>query len=715
VGFLLMKKVINCVLLSLGFLCTLPVVGDAPGAEDPGALAARSNQQESEIVTYPARFFDQYQPLTALDMVRQVPGFQVNDGDDLRGFGGAAGNILINDRRPSAKQDLASAILSRIPAANVKRIDLIRGQSQDINMLGHTIVANVIMSEDVLATNRWETSMTYTSPSPLGLGTSLSLSDQWANIDYNFGLDLERDTNGITGTVERYNAENTLSETRVDNRKQTGIALRGVYLNASSLLGRTLYNLNTKIGFRESDGLEVSRRTRLAPVDDPYDIYFIDKGRQPQIEIGIDAERLLNPELQGKAIFLLTHRNQDATSSEESIHSSGDRFRFRLADEETVTTEGIARVEFDWSGWAGHAVKANIEGAYNVLDNGLVLTDDRGNGPVVLDVPNANSRVEEIRGDVLLNDIWSLGQWVWEYGLGAETSTITQTGDADQQRSFFFFKPKSLLTYSPNKQQQSRLRLAREVAQLNFNEFVSTTIFVDDDLVLGNPNLKPETTWIAELSHEHRFGDLGVVTLTGFHHWITDVMDLLPVTDQFEVPGNIGDGRRWGLELASTLPLTWINLTGARLDLRMRWQDSKVTDPVTGNTRELSADGGFSGPPGIPIRSENDYVVDIIYRQDFEGSAWAWGWDTAFQADRPVYKVNELETFGEGLELNAFIETTRWLGMKIRVDGHNLLNYLEVRDRLIYTGRRELTLLQQRELRLRKPSRVFMLTFSGNF
>ena len=62
-------------------------------------------------------------------MVQQIPGFQLDDGGGLRGFGSAAGNILINDSRPSAKQDLLSAILARIPASYVERINLIRGTS----------------------------------------------------------------------------------------------------------------------------------------------------------------------------------------------------------------------------------------------------------------------------------------------------------------------------------------------------------------------------------------------------------------------------------------------------------------------------------------------------------------------------------------------------------------------------------------------------------
>ena len=103
---------------------------------------------ENPVVTYGASFFDRYQPNTALDMVNQLPGFQLDDGDDRRGFGGSVGNLLINDRYPSVKQDKASTFLSRIAASRVDRIELIRSQVRDIDLRGRPVVANLILAED---------------------------------------------------------------------------------------------------------------------------------------------------------------------------------------------------------------------------------------------------------------------------------------------------------------------------------------------------------------------------------------------------------------------------------------------------------------------------------------------------------------------------------------------------------------------------------------
>src|SRR6056297_2953431 len=98
-----------------------------------------------DTVIYPASFFNSYQPVSAADMVAQVPGFQVSDGDGSRGFAGAGGNVLINGERPSSKQDSVSSILARIPASRVARIELIRGNTGRFDAGGQAMLVNVVV------------------------------------------------------------------------------------------------------------------------------------------------------------------------------------------------------------------------------------------------------------------------------------------------------------------------------------------------------------------------------------------------------------------------------------------------------------------------------------------------------------------------------------------------------------------------------------------
>lgn len=682
------------------------------GENDNGAGVSRENVQ---LVSYPAEFFARYQPATALDMVAQIPGFQINNGLSIRGFAESVGNILINDKYPSAKQVSPSSILSRIPAGQVEKIELIQGQIRGIDLQGQTVLANVILRADVPASVQWEYSIQHSSTSLLRHQLNASLTDRWKNIDYSLGIEVWRNTSGEEGPELVFDRSGNLVEERVDDLIEDGVNLRGIFLNASTWLGDTFIQTNTKLGRVKGSEWLTSTRTPTAPgsVTEQQNLKFSEY--HPSIEQGIDAERSFNNDLVAKAILLFTRDNIELITRQTNTDLPATTTLFRESVSKKKEMEGIARLELDWSGISDHVVQFNMEGAINTLDGNFIQTRDTGAGGVVVNIPGANSRVEEVRGDVLLKDTWSLANYQLDYGLGAERSTIKQSGDVDLERTLTYLKPQASLTWSVSSSHLVKVQVIREVSQLDFNDFVSASVFEDDDLALGNPDLKPERTWISEISNEWRPGQDSVYTLVLYYHRINDVEDLLPLTEDFEVPGNIGDGTRWGVRLESTTPLDWLGLDNAKLDLKVRWQDSSVTDPVTGRKRQLTAAGFFSGPPNIPFNSENEYAIDIAFRQDLQQANVAWGWDIARQANRPRFKVNELEVFSEGLETNVFVETTRWFGIKTRLEASNLLNYDEVRDRIIYTGGREVSPVESRILRERVAGWRVTLFLSGNF
>lgn len=669
-----------------------------------------------EIVSYPASFFQRYQPNTALDMVNALPGFQIDEGEDKRGFGGATGNILINDRRPSAKQDLISTILNRIPANNVQSIEVIRGQVRGIDLGGYSIVANVNLLEDSEASVRWNLfAEKNLQPMPLGPGGSVSLSDRWQEVDYNLGFETRRIIFGDEGSDELLDTARTLTERRTDDALNKGWEFY-LSLNAATEINETLLQTNMKIGDFSTNSELISNRVPQAPDLDSRDEIFLDGLGMRQFELGIDAERNLTDTLNGKVIVLFTRQRDREVSTQRTFDIFGAQTAVRSADSKNISKEMIGRVEMDWTGIEDHTIQVNLERAFNSLDGELEQIEDMGGGLVNVPVPGANTRVEEVRGDFVIKDNWNVGHLELVYGVGVEVSSITQTGDAELERTFTFIKPDVLMTYSPTQQQQYRLRVAREVSQLNFGDFISSTVFEDDDLALGNPDLKPEATWTSELTHERRFGEFTVMTIRAFHDWISDVEDLLPLSDTFEAPGNIGSGRRWGMEFEGTLPLDWVALTGARLDIKARWQDSTVTDPVTGNKRILSSKNEFGVPSDFSyLRNENKFALALDFRQDFEVAKVAWGWSLKTRTHRPFYRVNEFEALNEGAEVNTFIETTRWLGIKVRFEVNRLFDVIETRDRTLYTGRRSLSPIDGFIERSRDGGRELVLRLSGTF
>ncbi len=705
------------VVVTLSFFCSSGYTAESEDqtSQDSGAVVIDGSAQ---AVDYPASFFERYQPNTALEMVIQIPGFQLDDGDSNRGFASTAGNILINDRRPSTKQDAPSAILARIPASQVERIELLRGQVRNIDLQGQSIVANVILLDVDQAAVRWSGTYRYNVDFGSTMAGGISVSDRWRDVEFNTGLDLRDLSRGDFTPQSVFDGDGNLIEERFDVLNVDGF--RGsANLNAAKPFDETFVRLNTKIATDTRDGQRVSERTPQAPGSLPTEERFPDDYERVDFEVGIDAEWTLRADLVGKAIFLYINEDENAIVSQVSLDDTGAQVRERISDTDTQTTETIARVELVWSGSVGHTVQINLERALNTLDNTLLQTEDTGAGPVIIDVPGANSRVEEVRWDALLKDTWTQGHYQFEYGLGAEISTITQTGDAEQERDFSFLKPQLAFIYAPHQGKQTRISLRRTVSQLDFRDFVSSTIFEDDNLALGNPDLRPETTWKLEIGHERRFGQDSVVKLTAFHDWISDVEDLLPLAPildpTLEAPGNIGDGRRWGVELESTWPLERLGLKGAKIDVNARWQDSSVEDPVTGEDRVFTSRRRFGRLFPLEFRVENEYVITVDFRQDFDTARVAWGWDVRTRGERPIFRVNELDIGDDGTEFNVFIETTRWFDLKVGLIAGNILDAPEKRDRTIYEGLRDLSPVERRELRSRFRGFRVDLTVSGNF
>lgn len=90
----------------------------------PGVALANVDNPNPDLSVNPTgnrkfdpAFFATYAPVTALDMVRRIPGFSIDQREGRRGFGENAGNVLIDGDRPSTKSDDIATILSRIAQA----------------------------------------------------------------------------------------------------------------------------------------------------------------------------------------------------------------------------------------------------------------------------------------------------------------------------------------------------------------------------------------------------------------------------------------------------------------------------------------------------------------------------------------------------------------------------------------------------------------------
>jgi hypothetical protein len=347
-----------CGLAPVYLLFAVPITGLA---QDQSGVGTGAGPGDAQIVSFEVSFFDRYQPSTALEIVNQVPGFVLNDGDSQRGFGGAVGNVLINDRRPSAKQDPPSQILSRIPASQVERVELIRGQVRSIDLQGHSIVANVIIQENAPAAARWESSMRYNfTVFPVTWASGISLSDRWGDIEFNAGISGRIGSSGDSGTDDEFNGQGVLSETIIESFSSKSDSGSG-NLNASTWVGETFLQLNTELFIEKRDNHRSSHIFPQLPGDLPSRETIDGDSTLFRYELGTDAERLLQRDLLGKAIFLFSYQDFLRLDDELNFDSTDTRIFQKIADTDTSTKEFIARLEFDWARWANHTVQTNFE------------------------------------------------------------------------------------------------------------------------------------------------------------------------------------------------------------------------------------------------------------------------------------------------------------------------------------------------------------------
>lgn len=659
----------------------------AVAAATAAAPAAPASPQAREgVLIYEPAFFSQAQPVTALDMVSRVPGFVLDDGGDARGFGGVAGNVLIDGERPSTKSESLQTILLRIPAAGVARLELIRGATAGLDLAGQPVVVNVVRSQDKTwdAVVTQETRFFDTAVRPNGRVTG---SWRTGPNTYNGELFFYSEERTVDAVEQRFTPLGELARTEIEPVTQP-------YWEASALAGwrRKLDNGGAVSGrftgrgylYKEFSDLEI-----LDPAGALTERQFSAYREQDRrAEISFDYETPLSEKTQFKLVALQSlARNQGSSGFEEQIGApdfARSLFRF-----ETLSGESVIRGAFTLKPIEKWVIETGLEGAYNFLESdvGLEVGDETGLIPQPL--PSSDVRVAEGRGEAFGKATITLSpQLTLETGLRVEASTIRQSGDTKLARFFVFPKPRTLLTWSPVKGRQFRFRAEREVGQLDFDDFVTSTSLIDDLVDAGNPELEPDRTWAFDVAYEQRWGEKGSATLTLGYDDLQAVADLLPVLGQFDAPGNIGAGRRYRAALEANIPLDFLGLRGAVLEPEISWRGSQVTDPTTGQDRRLT--------------DERNYDLEVEYRHDLEKLRSTFNFFIFYGGRREAFRIVEEQTrtFSPYAEVSYEYKGIRNTSIRLAVS--NLLNEKFTRERLIFPGPRNLNEPNRFDLRVAK-------------
>ena len=181
-------------LRSFALLTAVLATAAAPVAAQDAKPTSDRPASNQGVISFTPADFAAARPNTALDMVNRLPGFTLDPGDQVRGFAGAAGNVLIDGQRPTSKSEQLTDTLARIPINQVERIDIIRGGASGIDMQGRTVIANVIRKR----ADTFQQVVTLTGFDFARTGHSLPAWDYEATLqkgEQQFDLELSRSAN----------------------------------------------------------------------------------------------------------------------------------------------------------------------------------------------------------------------------------------------------------------------------------------------------------------------------------------------------------------------------------------------------------------------------------------------------------------------------------------------------------------------------------------
>lgn len=644
--------------------------------------------------------FARFAPRSALDMVRQVPGFVLREGGGERGFGQADTNVLINGRRISGKSNGPVEALGRITASSVEQLVVLDGASLDLGGLSGQVL-NVVISDESSFSGRYQYRLAHRTEQSRWQTREFDTSIAGSDADSNWTLRLanEQGLFAESGPELVFDGQGRLTDFRPEERTDTidRPNLSGSYSRVSD--GGSALNLVGELnGFlfertETSDrlaGTSGANRRALRETEDEYNF-----------ELGADYEFDM---ADGRLKLIALHRFESSprVADVRTEFASGAPAQGTIFTRQADEAESILRSEYAFGGFDGRWNWA-LEMTNNYLDieSELERLDSAGTA-VTVPFPGADSRVEELRGETTLSYTRQFTPKIQFQGsVGAEYSQISQSGPRDVVRDFVRPKGFVSLNWKPGSDTAVSLRLERVVGQLNFFDFIATVNVNQDRVNVSNEELVPPRSWLTEIEYQRSLGGFGNLTLSGFYDDITDIVDRIPIEGGGQAPGNVDSATRAGVSLSTTLltdPLGWL---GGRFDVSLDYVDSEVLDPVLQTPRRITGD---------------DYRnLDISFRQDFSQSDWAAGGRLFYEEEAESVRIDEVSFFNQEFgTLSVYLEHKNLFGLTVRGTVGNLLRVDNRFKRTVYVDRAA-GIARFSEDRRRDSGTTYSLQFEGSF
>lgn len=701
---------------------------------------AQENVGDDSTIVYPFAYFSEYAPVTALDMLNRIPGMEISSiGGSSRGgsSGGSFSNvsrggrglgsgssgtqILINGKRTAGKNNNTETQLRRVDADQVAYIEIIRGTSGDLDVRGSTQIANIVLFEEISNTSiNYEVNANYYSDNNSEPGGSLTYAGQTG--DLNFIVN--------ASAVPNYNytqlRENSILPGELPND----------FIDEERIRDNTTYTLSTNLDYQLNTKSSLRFNALIAEDDDPTEVERLTvdlrggsllhdyerediPGTKTNWEIGGDYEYRRDDGNRFK-ILVIANKNDTANTRERwDILENGSEEKNLFLDTGSILEERIMRGSYTMNLFGGQDVEVGAERAQTILDSNLALGLLSGSeaasqafgGLSPVNIPNANTRVEEVRYEPFAIHNWRISpRMSLETSLVYETSEISMSGDVSNSRDFNFFKPKLDYRFDVTPQLQLRVLIEKVVRQLSFTDFVATSDQDDEDsnTLAGNSNLRPDYWWNYNLLAEYRLpDDQGVVSANFYHHRHKDLLQRIDVSpgpnDLRSAAGNIGTGDMQVFEIKGSVRLSRLGMPNVLFTTSANVRDSWVTDSFLNETRRFNnyhrGEFNWGFRHDIPQWRLN-YGIEM--RNRIDGGTKRWD-------------IEDIENDHADPYFTGFLEFIAFDDVTFRLDARNLADVQVCRDRIRYVGNIADNILEEVEYMCRDFGRSFSLKVSGTF
>ena len=680
--------------------------------------AGRALAQEAEVpaptageaaraTSYPAAFFAQYAPRSALDIVEQIPGFQLDLGNtEARGFAGAAGNIVINGARPTSKADNLSTVLSRIPAGRVLRVEVGPGDLYGAEYAGRAQVANIVLTAGGGIDGNVTVSARRGYNGKVGPTISASALIKRGNSTINLAAGTERYDQFDEGTDKLTDPDT--GALREKRRKRNSYYDADPFVSASWALEQAP-NQSVRFNARyEPSIFRLTQWNHVMPVGGgERQDRLVQKYIRPTFEIGGDITR----PLAGGAIKLVGLATRRKRDDAESYFFRTPEHEILGGFEQNVEArqgETIGRLTWSRPDLGGFSIETGAEAVLNTLDSKVDYFEiEEGGERTQIDLPVDDAQVREKRAELFVNLGRNLSPTVRvDGGLTYEMSDLKVSGDTSAERQLNFLKPSLTIDWKPGNGWHGQVSIKRTVAQLDFYDFISSAELSNDRVNAGNADLQPQRAWELRLTADKKILGDGLAKLElGYDH-ISMLQDRILIFDEsnkgFDAPGNLGTGRRMFGRVTIDAPLDrLIGLSGTRLKANAMLQRTRVEDPISGEMRSFS---GFYA----------DWQWGMELRRD--SGKWSYGFSLNDRDRFTFFRTNEFDiNWNGGPYATAFVEYRPAEKTSITFDVDNLLATRGLRLRELSTPNRANPLFTTDEFRERNRHQVVTLTLKQGF